>query len=722
MLGQARHTETTASGGEAEKPVAGVVHHFAETAGEEHEYHEHTAAGGEQAAGARQKVLGTLVASGAEDGTRDRAEPAEHGGDEHLDAQQWVEAVEGHPPQGDGVEGTGEAGQGARQRKRSQLGPHRADGVGRRSALVVAHGQHGSPGTAAPEVARQGDRDEQGADADEVERERVVEVEALEQERASELRLRRVERREVARVQDVRGDRHGEGERRHSEEQALDAEGGDPDDHSGHRPDKRGGQQRHEEVGSCVHEQAGADGRAQADEGELAEADLPGPPGQDDERDGDDAVQGDVSEDDHPAVGDEERHEHDDSTDGGQQSGAAPAHLRQIAQHRRDGPHVADGDVPAEAGVVDACDAPALQQQGSEDDDEQACVDRRRARVAPEHGLLEHADGEPGSDRHGQALHAGNDGGRQWGKKGHGAGDDTKVGAQDGNREDGGDARQPRGQHPCDQRQATHGDAEKQGALVGVGCGAYRDPDVASREEPGQSEQHEWDHDHHQHVVAAEHDRPHGEVGVEGRLEGVETGQVLADQRRDPDLGRAEDLEHADGGDGEDQAGGVEEPANDDGVDEGAGGDGNGDPNRHGQEVALVPAPDHDLGDGGGQAADLDLGEVDDSARPIDKHEAHGRESVEAAEHEPEEDDAERQARGQQGAGDDPDEKRSGADCGGAASAPISYLRNHCPKQWTWVCGVPYVDGSSIAKYLPPSHGTQAPFTPSKLAGRLGSQ
>src|SRR5439155_8099424 len=140
------------------------------------------------------------------------------------DREQGIEAPERHAPQRDGVQAAGEAGQGAGEGEGGQLRSHRADGVRGRASLVVAHGDHGPTDAAAPEVAGEGEGDEQGPDAEEIEGERVVEVEALEHYWA--LEVEGVERREVAGVEQEGRYRHREREGGDGEEQALDAEGG----------------------------------------------------------------------------------------------------------------------------------------------------------------------------------------------------------------------------------------------------------------------------------------------------------------------------------------------------------------------------------------------------------------------------------------------------------------------------------------------------------------
>jgi hypothetical protein len=345
---------------------------------------------------------------------------------------------------------------------------------------------------------------------------------------------------------------------------------------------------------------------------------------------------------------------------------------------------------------------------------------------------LEDPDAQSCGHCYREAFHAGQHGRRERRQQDDGPADHAEVGAENRHGEDRRDAGQPRSQHPRDEGQPPHRDAEQQGPLVGVGGRPHGDAEVAAREEPRQTEQHHGHGDHHEHVVTPKHDGADVETGVEGCLEGVDRLEVLADEGGDPDLGRPQDLEDADGGDSQDETRRVEEAPDHDQIEQGPGAQGDGDAHRYGEEVALVPAAHHHLGHGCGQTADLDLGEVDDPARAVDEDKAHGRERVETSEHESQQDHAEGQSRRQERAGDHPRHEDDDGDKAGAAEACARRVaqpggerrafRRHWPKQWTWVWAGPYADGSSNGKYLPPSPGTHAPFTPSKSAGRFGSQ
>jgi hypothetical protein len=140
---------------------------------------------------------------------------------------------------------------------------------------------------------------------------------------------------------------------------------------------------------------------------------------------------------------------------------------------------------------------------------------------------------------------------------------------------------------------------------------------------------------------------------VEGRV-GLELGEA----RREEDLGGAEDLGHADGGDGEDEARRGEEAGDDRGVDQPPRERGGEQPQGRGDEVGQVVAGHQHDGGGGGEPPDLGLGQVDDPARPVQQHEAHRDEGLERPEDDTQHHDAEGEAVGQEGTRRD--ERRAG--------------------------------------------------------------
>src|SRR5436309_2118930 len=81
----------------------------------------------------------------------------------------------------------------------------------------------------------------------------------------------------------------------------------------------------------------------------MPEADLPGPSGEDDERDGDDGVQRDVRQQDHACVRQPERHEDRQDGECGEHPRPPPAHLGQVAKHGGNGSDLAYGDIAAES-------------------------------------------------------------------------------------------------------------------------------------------------------------------------------------------------------------------------------------------------------------------------------------------------------------------------------------------------------------------------------------
>ena len=214
-----------------------------------------------------------------------------------------------------------------------------------------------------------------------------------------------------------------------------------------------------------VDQQRGRRRRPHTGKGELAQADLPGPPGQHHEGHGDDPVDGDVGRQGELGLREDERYDEGHQGDGRPADEAGGAHLGQSGQHGGDGPDLLDGHVAAETRVVGAGGPPALGQQGDEHHGEQGDVDRGRPGVAPEHGLLEDPDPEAGAHGHREALHAGDHRRGQRGQQRLGTGDDAQVGTEDRRRQHGAEARQSRRHHPRDARQASHGDAEQQGPL-----------------------------------------------------------------------------------------------------------------------------------------------------------------------------------------------------------------------------------------------------------------
>ena len=155
---------------------------------------------------------------------------------------------------------------------------------------------------------------------------------------------------------------------------------------------------------------------------------------------------------------------------------------------------------------------------------------------------------------------------------------------------------------------------------------------------------------------------------MEWRLEGLEQFEVV-EPGRQGDLRRSEDLGDADGGDGEDEARGGEEPADDGGIDERPRGERGGEADAEGEEVRQAEPGDHDGGDGGREPADLGLGEVDDPGRPVDEHEAEGGEAAQPAQHDAEQHHPEGSAIGQGGAGDDPGDQCGSSQRRGTADA-----------------------------------------------------
>ena len=120
------------------------------------------------------------------------------------------------------------------------------------------------------------------------------------------------------------------------------------------------------------------------------------------------------------------------------------------------------------------------------------------------------------------------------------------------------------------------------------------------------------------------------------------------------ELDPGEHLRQPDGGQREDQAGNAEEAPDHEQVDGRTEQRGEGEAGAGRRPVGPVPDVGQLQRERGGRRADRHLGEVDDPGRPVDEHEAHGREGGQRAEDDAEQDDARRQPPGEQPGQDGP--------------------------------------------------------------------
>ncbi len=214
--------------------------------------------------------------------------------------------------------------------------------------------------------------------------------------------------------------------------------------------------QGQEVVGVGGDEQAARRARAHPDEGELPEAELSAPAGEDHERDPDDGVDRREGHEDVLRVVEQLRHDQDDE---GQQHGAhgqGGPHLRKVAHHLGQPPHFLDGHKAAQFRAADPAGPAALEQEGHQDDDEDAHVFGVARRVVPRDRLLEGAESDAGHQGHRQALEAGDDRGGQREHKLLRRRDGGDIEALNAGGEDGAEAGQTGRDGPRDEREPSH--------------------------------------------------------------------------------------------------------------------------------------------------------------------------------------------------------------------------------------------------------------------------
>ena len=127
----------------------------------------------------------------------------------------------------------------------------------------------------------------------------------------------------------------------------------------------------------------------------------------------------------------------------------------------------------------------------------------------------------------------------------------------------------------------------------------------------------------------------------------AEDAAAVVEQSREDELEAGEHLRQPHGGQREDETGNGEEPPDHQQVDRRAEQGGEGEAGAGCGPVRPVPDVGQLHREGGGRRADRHLGEVDDTGRPIDQYEAHGREGGQRTEDDAEKNDAGRNAPGE---------------------------------------------------------------------------
>ena len=226
----------------------------------------------------------------ADHGTRDRRQPADHR--DRDDAQRLFgrERVGPELHLEPAVQAPSEAGDRARDAEGHQLHPDRRDRERRGLLLVVAHGDERTADPAPPDACEDHRDEEQHDEA------QVVVVPLVAHPVGAGQPDECVIAEQEGSLEQPAARHHREGERRDREEQPADAQGRDPD-HHGHerhddrRDDHRGFEgdgaeveARAEEIEAHAPHERRREDRGEADERELAERQLPGPPGEQRER------------------------------------------------------------------------------------------------------------------------------------------------------------------------------------------------------------------------------------------------------------------------------------------------------------------------------------------------------------------------------------------------------------------------------------------------------
>ena len=243
-------------------------------------------------AGDQQPVLGTDLLEGpqrehAEQHAADGAETADDGHREDLEALDRLVAPDPHAVEHDGVQAAGDAGEHPGEHEAGQDDAGGGDGRRLRRPAVVAGGSSTRPARERRTPAGSEDEQDQEGQAQVVHGPGPLQREALPQDGPVEALGDPVV--EVGRVEEVAVDGHGEGQRGHGQEQAPDPQGRQPDEEGdGGAGEPETSRARNRSTSSSGHE-VGGDHGARPHDGELAEADVPAPAGQHDQRQADHA-------------------------------------------------------------------------------------------------------------------------------------------------------------------------------------------------------------------------------------------------------------------------------------------------------------------------------------------------------------------------------------------------------------------------------------------------
>ena len=241
---------------------------------------------------------------------------------------------------------------------------------------------------------------------------------------------------------------------------------------------------------SVFSEQVAGEQAADTGDGELAEADVAAPAGEQHQRHPDhrphDGDGGEQLVRRTPGVG----HDHEQEAD----DGAAAPHLTYLTSGRWRSSRGTGLTMPSEVKL-------ALSEFMARDSDARC---RSRAmritarknmvvidgvpRAVPADELVEHAEADAGEERHGQRLEPGDDGrGQRRQQHGRSGRHDARRDARRRRLQHVGEGGEAAGDHPDDAAELVDGDAEQQGAVLVLGRGADGDAGVGLEQEPGQA-------------------------------------------------------------------------------------------------------------------------------------------------------------------------------------------------------------------------------------------
>ena len=423
-------------------------------------------------------------------------------------------------------------------------------------------------------------------------------------------------------LQEPRRGHEREGKRGDRKHQPADAQRRDAHRDGGDPPGGAAGEHGDEVVPARLRGQIRAP-RSDARQRELAQRELPGQAGDQEHRD---AHHGDGEyrrQLERRAEADQERQQHR------QRQRQQAGEQAQMPHGPHAAPGVGDGTPALQRGpatLIGAASAHArLEQERGHDETEQDGFDGSARRVVPIEDSLDLSHQDTGAEGQGQRVHPGDDRGGQ--RAQHQLGTERlrreeALGREDQDRREGGEAA---GDGPRQRRHASDRH-RRQPRRVRVGGGGA-DGKTVARVPQEDRNRSDGDGTEHEHRRVRRRDQESAEVerGKPRRLRVQRAGACLGAGHRlesEQQSRRTERRHHAH------EAGDVAEPPDHGDLGEGAGSGPQHQRQRQDQPVHEVPAHHRHAEQGGGERAGLAVGEVDDSVRTVDEHQAHGEEPV----------------------------------------------------------------------------------------------